>query len=80
MPRDLEVPFALKDTKLRNEELELAIDEFVDEWLEFEALFGEDPSRTELHPYYGQINYEQWLRLHQKHLTHHFEQFGLLGK
>lgn len=80
MPRDMEVPFAPKNVKLRNEELELAIDEFVDEWLEFESLFGEGSTRTELHPYYGQINYEQWLRLHQKHLTHHFEQFGLLDK
>jgi len=80
MSRDISVPFATPEmnTQLRNEELELAVDEFVEEWLEFEELFGSDENLTQVHPYYGPLNYDQWLRLHQKHLTHHFEQFGLL--
>lgn len=78
MAQNIEVPFATQEMKLRHEELELAIDEFVDTWLHFEELFEQNPRRTEPHPFYGPLNYEQWARLHSKHLTHHFTQFGLL--
>lgn len=80
MMREIAVPFATPDMndKLRNEELELAIDEFVEEWLEFEELFASHPGMTALHPYYGELNYEQWMRLSQKHHTHHLMQFGLM--
>lgn len=80
MARNIDVPFATPEMndQLRNEELELAIDEFVEEWLHLEELFGNDPERTSVHPFYGPLNYEQWMRLSQKHHTHHFEQFNLL--
>ena len=78
MARGIVVPFAKKDEALRNEEIELAIDEFLLEWLDFDEHYAENESRTEAHPYYGQLNYEQWCRLHSKHLTHHFEQFGIV--
>ena len=65
MARNIEVSFAKKTEDLRNEEIELAIDD------------SEDPNRTELHPYYGNLNYEQWCKLNAKHLKHHFEQFGI---
>lgn len=80
MAQNIAVPFATPEmnTQLRNEELELAIDEFVDEWLYFEELFESHPGHTALHPFYGELNYEQWKRLSQKHHTHHFTQFGLI--
>lgn len=78
MARNIDVPFAKKNEALRNEEIELAIDEFLLEWLDFEEHYSENENRTELHPYYGNLNYDQWCRLHTKHLTHHFEQFGIL--
>ncbi len=78
MAQNIEVPFAKKDTGLRHEELELAVDEFVDTWLHFEELYEQNPELKELHPFYGQLSYEQWQRLNSKHLTHHFTQFGLL--
>lgn len=80
MAHNIAVPFATPEmnAELRNEELELAIDEFVDEWLYFEELFEQHPGKTALHPYYGELNYEQWLHLSQKHHTHHFTQFGLI--
>jgi len=77
MARNIEVSFAKKSEDLRNEEIELAIDEFLLEWIDFEEHYSEDPTRTELHPYYGQLNYEQWCKLNAKHLAHHFEQFGI---
>jgi hypothetical protein len=78
MAKNIAVSFAPADADLRNEEIELAIDEFLLEWIDFENHFAEDPERTEVHPYYGPLNYEQWLRLHSKHFTHHFEQFSLI--
>jgi len=78
MARNIAVDFATPEMKLRNEELELAVDEFVEEWLDFEDLYQSQPGHTEVHPYYGPLNYDQWLRLHQKHLTHHFTQFNLV--
>ncbi len=78
MAKNIEVSFAAKDEPLRNEEIELAIDEFLLEWIDFETHFGEDETRRELHPHYGLLNYDQWRRLHSKHLTHHFRQFGLI--
>jgi hypothetical protein len=78
MMRNVEVPFAPKERVLRNDELELAVDEFVDAWIQFEEHFEQHPGRTENHPFYGQLNYDQWIALHKKHITHHFKQFGLI--
>lgn len=78
MAKNIEVDFAGKDVPLRNNELDLAIDEFVEEWVDFEEFFESDETRTAIHPFYGSLNYEQWKRLHSKHFTHHFEQFNIV--
>ncbi|TSJ46709.1 DUF1569 domain-containing protein [Fluviicola chungangensis] len=78
MAQNMEVPFAKEGTPLRNEELELAIDEFVDVYLEFQELFAQNPELKTVHAYYGPLDYEQWNLLNKKHLTHHFTQFGIL--
>lgn len=31
-----------------------------------------------IHPYFGELNSEQWLLFQKKHFTHHLSQFGLL--
>lgn len=77
MPRNFVVPFVDVAAPLRNEELELAIDELVDEWLAHEEHF-EVEGQVETHPYYGPLNKEMWSRIHSKHFTHHFTQFGLI--
>jgi hypothetical protein len=78
MPQNVPIPFTTPDENIRHEELELAIDEFVEEWLEFEELYATEPGRTEIHPTFGPLNHAQWKRLAEKHHTHHFTQFGLL--
>lgn len=78
MAQDMQVPFAKEGTPLRNEELELAIDEFVDVYLEFQELFAQNPELKTVHAYYGPLDYEQWDLLNKKHLTHHFTQFGII--
>lgn len=40
--------------------------------------FENHPDHTELHQYFGELNVDEWLQLHKKHFTHHFNQFGLL--
>ncbi len=78
MAKGIEVEFASKNPELKHEELELAIDDFIDNWLSFEEYYEEYPTNTNLHPYYGKLNEENWRKLHSKHFTHHFQQFGLI--
>jgi hydroxymethylglutaryl-CoA reductase len=78
MAQNIQVPFAKEDEVLRHEEIELAIDEFVETFIEFEELYEQNPNLTHVHPFYGPLNFEQWKRLNAKHLTHHFKQFGLI--
>jgi hypothetical protein len=47
MARNIEVPFAGEDVPLRNEEIELAIDEFLLEWIDFENFYDENPDAKE---------------------------------
>lgn len=78
MPKNFSVSFVNIDAALRNADIALAIDEFVLIWLKFEEFFTENPTIKTLHPNFGELNYSQWKRLHSKHLTHHFQQFGLI--
>ena len=78
MAKDIQVSFASPSTPLRNDELETAIDEFTDAFLSFLEYFETNPTQTNIHPFYGNLNFEQWKRLHTKHFAHHFEQFGLI--
>jgi hypothetical protein len=77
MAKNIEVAFAPKKWTLRNEEIDLAIDEFTDAWLSFEEIYENNPGHKEVHAYYGPLDYRQWMLLHTKHLKHHFEQFEI---
>lgn len=76
-PREFKASFVPDTIVLRNEELELAIDEFTLEWIDFEAYYANNPGKTNLHPYYGELNEAMWLQLQAKHITHHLTQFGI---
>lgn len=78
MAKDVQVSFATPQTPLRNDELETAIDEFTDAFLSFLEHYEDNENKTALHPFYGQLTFDQWKRLHTKHFAHHFEQFGLI--
>lgn len=78
MAKDVQVSFATPSTPLRNDEIETAVDEFTDAFLAFLEYYEERPEQTNLHPFYGNLNFVQWKRLHTKHFAHHFEQFGLI--
>ena len=44
---------------------------------EFFKFFKDDTSKTTLHPVFGQLNFDEWVQLHHKHVIHHLKQFGL---
>ncbi len=43
----------------------------------FLEYFTEDEGKKTLHPVFGMLNYDQWVRLHYKHVLHHINQFNL---
>lgn len=80
MKPNIKVPFAPEKRTIRNPEIALAIDEFVEAFLKFESHFELNQDKREIHPYYGALNYIQWQKMHQKHIYHHFKQFEILKK
>jgi hydrogenase maturation factor HypF (carbamoyltransferase family) len=78
MAKNIVVPFAQENEELRNSEIELAVDEYIETYLEFQEVYEENSKLKNIHPYYGPLNYQQWKRLHSKHVTHHFQQFSLI--
>lgn len=47
-------------------------------WDRFEQHFKEQPDASPVHPLFGPLRYEQWLRFHARHMAHHAMQFKLL--
>ena len=62
----------------RYETVEEALQELIAEVNYFFQLYTDEPDTTAVHPVFGELNYEEWVRLHYKHVTHHLRQFGLL--
>ena len=58
--------------------MEEAVEKLGTEKENFIETFRADPSRKSLHPVFGELNFEEWVLLHHKHVTHHWKQFGLL--
>ena len=78
MAKNIAVPFTKEIIELRHDELELALDEFADEWMNFTEYYENNPSASVIHPYYGDLDFNLWLKMHDKHFMHHFKQFGLI--
>ncbi|NCT93303.1 MAG: DUF1569 domain-containing protein [Chitinophagaceae bacterium] len=65
------LPTRLPDLPSAVAELQQAI-------LHFFHFFEQDPLQTTQHPVFGDLNYEEWIRLHYKHVMHHARQFSLI--
>ncbi|MBL7700925.1 MAG: DUF1569 domain-containing protein [Ferruginibacter sp.] len=63
---------------LRYANMEEALEKFSDSITAFEDYFKDDPLKTSLHPVFGELNFEEWVLLHYKHVRHHLRQFGLV--
>ena len=44
---------------------------------EFVELFSNNDQLKTVHPVFGELNFDEWVLLHYKHVTHHLRQFGL---
>ena len=65
---------------LRNSNMQLALDNLQKDVNDFFEYFADDPSKTTLHPAFGELNFDEWVQLHHKHVIHHLKQFGLIEK
>lgn len=63
---------------LRYENMEQAVDKLATSVTNFETYFKDNPGRKTMHPVFGELNFDEWVLLHYKHVTHHLRQFGLL--
>jgi len=63
---------------MRNLSYAEAINELEAEIGDFVFYFKDDPERKTLHPVFGELNFEEWILLHYKHLVHHAKQFELM--
>jgi oxepin-CoA hydrolase/3-oxo-5,6-dehydrosuberyl-CoA semialdehyde dehydrogenase len=57
--------------------LQQALDELRSSVQNFINLLGADHSVKTVHPVFGPLNFEEWVLLHYKHVTHHLRQFGI---
>lgn len=60
--------------------LEAAVNNLEKEINDFLYQFNNDPGLTTQHPVFGDLNFEEWVLLHYKHVVHHAKQFGLLAQ
>jgi len=80
MPRGFKAPM-LNDTPppLKFNSFEKAAD-FLQNQLDWYFLYvAKNPDAIHMHPTLGKLNMNEWYIFHNKHFTHHFEQFGLFG-
>jgi hydroxymethylglutaryl-CoA reductase len=77
LPREFKAPFIQDLPPLANSSIAEAIKELQEEIRHFEAHFGSDGVK-EMHPVFGELDHESWIRFHHKHFTHHLSQFGLI--
>ncbi len=68
-----EVPHPVKHKQYLDavNDLHLAIHQFF-------QFFAANENKQTLHPVFGMLNFQGWLQLHYKHVTHHLRQFGLM--
>lgn len=67
-------PLAMRTASLR--EAKQYLQKTVEEFFEFFKL--REGCQT-MHPAFGLLNFDEWIMLHYKHVTHHFRQFGLMN-
>ncbi len=63
---------------LRNKNIEDAIQELEAEIKEFLNFYERKPGTQVTNPFFGTLNYEEWLHLLHKHAIHHLKQFNLI--
>ena len=60
---------------LRSASIETAIDYLKKSAARFFSYFENEPQKKTTHPVFGPLNFEEWVMLHTKHVSHHSRQF-----
>ena len=63
---------------LRFATMQEAVDDLEKEVKEFVRKFSSGEINIAQHPVFGDLNFEEWVLLHYKHVVHHAKQFGLM--
>lgn len=63
---------------LRYANMKEALEKLATSIAAFENYFKDDAEKKTLHPVFGELNFEEWVLLHHKHVLHHLRQFGLM--
>lgn len=64
-------------TPVVNSTMQDAIDELKTELRDYIKVFEKDPLKTITNPFFGELNFEAWTHLLNKHFEHHCRQFNL---
>jgi hypothetical protein len=64
---------------LRNANMEEAMKVLEKSLNNFFTFYSENPEKKPLHPVFGELNFEEWVQLHHKHVIHHLKQFDLIA-
>ena len=62
---------------VRKANIQEAIKELENEVKDFIDYFKDDPEKKTMHPVFGELNFQEWVQLHHKHVKHHLKQFGI---
>jgi hypothetical protein len=62
-----------------NESLDFALMQLEKSIHHFFEHFESNPAVFTIHPVFGNLNFEEWILLHYKHVQHHAKQFGLIS-
>ena len=62
----------------KHQTMQTAIAELQQELDYFYQTFEKEPDKTTLNPFFGELTYEENIRLLYKHAQHHLRQFGLI--
>lgn len=46
---------------------------------DFFEFYSKNPEHTQLNPFFGRLNFEEWQHLLSKHAWHHLNQFGIVN-
>lgn len=63
---------------LQNKTLFDAVDELNNSITMFNDYYRMNPQALNKHPVFGALNKNEWIIFHNKHFTHHYQQFGLI--
>jgi oxepin-CoA hydrolase/3-oxo-5,6-dehydrosuberyl-CoA semialdehyde dehydrogenase len=63
---------------MKTQDIHVAIDEYSQQVSKFVKYFQENKNAKLMNSIFGELSYEEWLHLFEKHTKHHAKQFGLI--